>query len=352
MASEDRNNASAVDLLEAIRRRPGSFDLFQALRRIECVYRNKARLGEGTHPSDEPVRLAQEPHLAFSPSPLSGVTHTDSAPRILTRFLGLMGPHGPLPMHLTEYAYDRKRNRNDPTLSRFFDLFHHRILSLYYRAWANTEPTTCFDRPDVDRFAVYIASLIGMGMPSFLQRDELPHHVRLFFAGRYAAHARNADGLAAVIHSFFGIETKVRQFVGEWVDVPLSSRWRVGGPGIGAPLGRGTALGRRAWVCQGKFRVSIGPLNHKQFEHFLPGAASLWRMAALVRSYTGDSLAWDVELLLREEAGHPWKLGEKMGLGHTTWLGRRPSRVIVNPPSAEELQPTNHEDYAPQTSIQ
>jgi type VI secretion system protein ImpH len=341
MASADRHDPGAVALLSAIRSKPGAFDLFQALRRLECAYRHKARLGEGTHPSDEPVRLAQEPFLSFTSSALTGATFGEPAPRVLTRVLGLFGPFGPLPLHLTEYAHDRKRNRNDPTFARFLDLFHHRILSLYYRAWANTEPTVCFDRPDTDRFAVYVASLIGMGMPSFLRRDELPDHVRLFFAGRYAAHSRNADGLAAIIHSFFGIRTKVRQFVGEWVDVPLSSRWRVGGPGVGAPLGRQTALGRRAWVCQGKFRVVMGPLNHKQFTHFLPGAASLWRMAALVRSYTGDSLAWDVELLLDEEAGRPWRLGEKMGLGHTTWLGRRPNRIVVKPPTAEELQPSH-----------
>ncbi len=217
---------------------------------------------------------------------------------------------------------------------------------------ADTEPTIAFDRPDTDRFSVYVASLVGMGMPSFLRRDELPDHVQFFFAGRYAAHGRNADGLAAVIYSFFKIETKVQQFVGEWVEVPVSSRWRVGARGVGSRLGKRTALGRRAWVCQGKFRVVIGPLNHNQFTHFLPGAASLWRMAALVRSYTGDSLAWDVKLILSEEAGRPWRLGEKTGLGHTTWLGRRPPSVIVKPPTAEELQPTNSGDFAPPASLQ
>jgi len=283
--------------------------------------------------------LTQEPFFSFTSSPLSGAVLGASVPLIVTRVLGLLGPFGPLPLHLTEYAYERKQNRSDSTFSRFLDMFHHRVLSLYYRAWANTEPTVSFDRRNTDRFAVYVASLIGMGMPSFLCRDELPDHVRLFFAGRYAAHSRNADGLAALVRSFFSVETRVQQFVGEWVDVPRASRWCLGGPGIGAPLGRRTALGRRAWVCQGKFRIVVGPLNHRQFEHFLPGAASLWRMAALVRTYVGDSLAWDVELVLDEQAGQPWCLGAEMGLGRKTWLGRRPSRIVVQPPTAAEQQP-------------
>ena len=205
MASSDRYDPSAVTLLSAIQSQPGSFDLFQALRRIECAYRQKARLGEGKHPSDEPIRLTQEASLAFASSAISGVAFGPSTPQVVTRLLGLLGPFGPLPLHLTEYARDRKLYRNDAAFGSFLDIFHHRILSLYYRAWANTEPTVCFDRRDTDRFAVYAASLVGMGMPSFLCRDELPDHVRLFFAGRYAAHSRNADGLAALVRSFFSV---------------------------------------------------------------------------------------------------------------------------------------------------
>ncbi|HQB42185.1 MAG TPA: type VI secretion system baseplate subunit TssG [Polyangiaceae bacterium] len=336
MAAADRNNPGALALLSELESHPESFDLFLALRRIECVFRQNARLGEGIHPSDEPVRLAQEPSLAFTSNTLSGVRVRGSIPRVRTRILGLLGPFGPLPLHLTEYAYDRSRNRNDPTFAHFLDLFHHRILSLYYRAWANTEPTVAFDRPQTARFTRYIASLIGMGMPSFLCRDELPDHVRFFFAGRYAAHSRNADGLAALLHSFFRIHTKVQQLVGEWVNVPESCRWRLGGPGVGACLGQKTSLGRRAWVVQGKFRVVLGPLNHQQFTHFLPGAAGLWRMATIIRSYTGDSLTWDVKLVLGEDAGRPWRLGSRMGLGITVWLGRRPDSIIVRAPAMAE----------------
>lgn len=349
MAAQDRTDGGALALLESIAKQPGAYTMFSALRRIECAYRHKARLAEGTHPTDEPVRLCQEPTLAFAPTALAGVDWEGPAPRVQTRFLGLLGPFGPMPTHLTEYVFERKRNRGDPTFARFLDIFHHRILSLYYRAYANSEPTVNYDRPASDRFAVYVASLVGMGMPSFLRRDEMPDHVQFFFAGRYAAHARNADGLAAIIHSFFGVETKVQQFVGQWVEVPVSSRWRLGGPGTGSPLGKRTALGRRAWVCQSKFRVVVGPLNHKQFTHFLPGAASLWRMSALVRSYTGDALDWDVKLILAEDAGRPWRLGQRMGLGRTTWLGRRPPSVIVKPPSAEELQTDSPAEYANQS---
>ena len=40
---------------------------------------------------------------------------------------GLLGPNGPLPLHLTEYVRERLRHHADPTFARFLDLFHHRF---------------------------------------------------------------------------------------------------------------------------------------------------------------------------------------------------------------------------------
>src|SRR6478609_2460492 len=73
-------------------------------------------------------------------------------PRLYVTFGGMFGPQGPLPLHLTEYARDRIINSADPTFARFLDIFHHRMLSLVYRAWADAQPTVQFDRPESDRF--------------------------------------------------------------------------------------------------------------------------------------------------------------------------------------------------------
>lgn len=113
------------------------------------------------------MRLAQEPSLAFAPATLAAFDpgNEDRAPRLTEYFLGLFGPHGPLPVHLTEYARDRLRNHGDRTFARFADLFHHRMLGLFYRAWADTQPTVSFDRPETDRFNVYVGPSSGWECP-------------------------------------------------------------------------------------------------------------------------------------------------------------------------------------------
>ncbi len=65
---------------------------------------------------------------------------------MLVRFFGLFGPNGPLPIHLTEYAHERQLQAKDNTFVEFCNVFHHRLLSLFYRAWAVNQKSVDFDR--------------------------------------------------------------------------------------------------------------------------------------------------------------------------------------------------------------
>ena len=313
-------------LFEMLERAPEQFDFFQVMRRLEaitCSDSSRPRFGAAARPVDEPIRLGQVPSLAFAPRDLDGVEpgRGGAPPRLNVAFFGLFGPNGPLPLHLTEYARDRVRNSGDSTMTRFLDVFHHRMLMFFYRAWASAEPTASHDRPEADRFLTYLGALEGLGLPSLRNRDEFPHDAKLFYAGRFAAQAHNAEGLAAIIGEFFQMPTRVEQFVGDWLDLPPEHRWRLGKPGPVGLLGVSATLGAHVWSRQHKFRVTMGPLDRGQFRRMLPGGKSLDRLRALVRNYTGEELRWDLRLFLQEEEDHPFQLG-KSAMGWTSWLGR------------------------------
>ncbi|HEX7599342.1 MAG TPA: type VI secretion system baseplate subunit TssG, partial [Polyangia bacterium] len=316
-------------MLAALEHAPHAFDFFDVLRRFECAHPGRARLGRGARPCDEPVRLGQEPSLGFAPSTLASLAPpTDHRPaRLAVHFLGLLGPNGPLPLHLTEYARDRSRNAGDATLVRFLDIFHHRILSLFYRAWADSQPTVSFDRPTQDRFTTYLGSLFGLGMPSLRDRDDYPDRCKLFFAGRLATEPRNAEGLRAMLGAFFGLPVKIEEFVGEWLPLPEQARWRLGRSLQAGVLGQSTVAGARTWQRQSKFRIVFGPLEEGDFESFLPGSPRLRRLVALVRTYVGDSLNWDVRLELIHRVSRPLRLGRVSRLGWGAWLGHCPDGV-------------------------
>jgi type VI secretion system protein ImpH len=333
MASSDRTGPTQLESLATLQQAPHKFDLFEALRRVECAFPGKARLGQGQRPLHEAVRLGQEPSMAFAPSVLAGwVSATADRPaRLVVNGLGLWGPSGPMPLHLTEYARDRSRNAGDPTLARFLDIFHHRALSLFYRAWANSRPTVAFDRPNEDRFAATLGSLCGQGTSPRREDKGAPEIARLFFAGRLAAQPRNAEGLAAMLQGLFGLPATVEPFVGEWLSLSPHDRWHLGRT---RALGQGTVLGARTWQRQSNFRVAFGPLDKESLQSLLPGGSRLPRVKALINHYAGPALAWDLRLRPAPQISKPWRLGQEARLGWTTWLGssaRRRQDIILNP---------------------
>lgn len=346
--------------MSALAQTPYKFDFFVALRRLECAHRDRPRLGRAALPADEPIRLGQEPSLAAAPSALARFSPgEDGRPsRLTVHFLGALGPNGPLPLHLTDYARQRVHHHGDSTLSRFLDLFHHRILSLFYRAWADSQPVVQRDRPERDRFMLYVGALIGLGLPALRGRDALPDGVKLYYAGRFAAQARNAEGLRAIVTDYFGMPAQIEEFVGEWVQMPKEHGFRLGAPALrGGPvpglLGRTTIVGRRVWVRQHRFRIVLGPLRDDQFRRMLPGGESLPRLAALVRNYVGDELAWDLRLVLSREAVQPLALGVRAQLVRTSWLvgspGRRRHEDVVFDPLQELRKSDGHERAASAT---
>jgi len=324
-------------LLE-LEERPFDADFHLALRRLECLYSERPRLGEGMRPSDEPVRIGQDPSTAFAPSALTAFQRPKDgmAARLAVAFMGMFGPRGALPIHLTEYARDRVRNAGDATFARFVDIFHHRMLVLFHRAWAAAQPTACQDRPESNRFTLYVGAFFGLGLSSVVEQDRIADRVKLSYAARLAAPARNAEGLEAIVSDYFDVRAEVEPYVGEWIALPHGGRWRLGYSREASTLGNSTILGARVWQCEHKFRLVLGPLTRARFQSMLPGSESLATLAALVRAYVGDELDWEARLVLAEGESLQLRLGGGTRLGWNTHLGRRGAKnedLIVHPGS-------------------
>ncbi|MFJ2982140.1 MULTISPECIES: type VI secretion system baseplate subunit TssG [unclassified Pseudomonas] len=336
-----------VDLLQRLAHEPAAYDFNAALRQLECAYADLPRIGQASHPAHEAVRFGQLPSLAFEPAMLAGLEHNGAgkAPLLLLNFFGVLGANGPLPVHLSEYVRDRQRNQSDPTLARFLDLFNHRMVSLFYRAWASAQPAVSLDRPAADRFSDYIGALIGLGVPALQGRDAVPHLAKLHYAGRLAPHARNAQGLAALLSDDLQVAVRVEQFVGHWMRLPPDGMCALRSGPDAARLGVGTVLGSQVWDAQGKFRLLIGPLDMAQVRRLLPGGEGMRRLTDWVRHYAGLALEWDVNLIVAREHLPAARLGQGTRLGWSSWLlGAAPiedDRQLIIKPRASSAFPTS-----------
>ena len=333
MANTDRTAAYALVL--RLMEKPHAFDFFQAVRRIECARPREPRIGASTRLKEDPVRFAQQASLAF---PSSTVDRYDSrggaerADRLSVNFIGLFGPNGALPLHLTEYSRDRERNSRDGTFQSFCDVFHHRMISMFYRAWAVNQPARSFDRvaadPESDQFGVYIASVFGLGMPGLRNRDALPDIVKQHFAGRLAAQTRSPEGLEQAIGDYFGVTVRLDEFIGQWIDLPHGSTLRLGESPETGCLGQTAIVGTRIWDRQQRFRLRIGPLSFREYLRFLPGGRSFARLVAWVRNYAGFEYLWDAQVILDKREVPGTRLGGSAEggamLGWTTWIKSDP----------------------------
>ena len=316
--------------LERLAAAPHALDFNRVMRELEALFPERPRFGRSTRPAEDAVRLGQEASVEFAASMLAAWEpgQDGRADRLLVHFFGLFGPDGPLPLHITEYARDRLRNERDPTFQRFADLFHHRALSLLYRAWADVRPAVSFDRPEADRFADYVASLAGYGAPSLRGRDAMPDLTKLHFAGLLANQTRHADGLSAILSAFFTVPVEVQAFVGAWLTLPPEDHTRLAGPA--AALGGGALLGARVWSRTHKFRLVFGPLTLAEYQRLRPGGTSFHTRVPIVRNYAGDLLAWDVQFVLHRDEVPNTRLGRQGRLGWTTWLKPRRSLRDAN----------------------
>ena len=344
MAGERGKEAYSLELARRLEAAPHQFDFFQAVRRLENLRADAPRVGHSKRPIEDPVRFCQEASLAFPPRTVDAF-HADvgaRAPRMFVNFLGLLGPNGPMPLHITQYVREREIVHHDHAMARFLDVFNHRMISLFYRAWATCQQTVQFERGPEDHFATYIGSMFGIGMGSFRDRDAVPDVAKLHYSGHFVCQTRHADGLRQLLDDYYGLPVDITEFIGQWLDVPDDCVCRLGESPETGSLGWTCIVGARVWECQQKFRMRFGAMTFAEYERLLPGGMSLRRLIAWVKNYLADELLWDVQLILMKEEVPALEMGTVGRLGWTTWLTSRPldhdaDDLILQPQQAEEL---------------
>jgi type VI secretion system protein ImpH len=337
-------------------REPFAFAFFQAVRLLEKIYPQRRPVGRPGNPAEEVVRLRAHAALWFPPSAIFDLKVEPGRPTVLTTpVLGLFGPSGVLPRHYTEMILRLQREAKGPeryALRDWLDLFNHRFLSLFYRAWEKYRFYIPYERGEYaldepDTFTRCLFSLIGMGLPGLRRRLHVSRRdpwdgqqrrlaavqdlVLLYYGGLLAHRPRNACSLAGFLRDYFQIPVQVREFQGQWLPLTEDNRSRLGGaPDANNQLGVNMVVGERVWEVQGKFRVRVGPLHEGQFLEFLPDRTpttrrkSLFVLVHLARLYAGPDYSFDVQLVLAAEEVRPCALDGEGGLGArlgwNTWL--------------------------------
>ena len=344
------------------------FDFFQAVRLLQHMASKQPEaddaarpeaddatrrhpVGDDHAPAQEVVRFRAVASHTFPPGSISELRRPKhsgpgadaetpqetSPPEMLTPLLGLTGPAGVLPQHYTSLVIQRVRDK-DFALRDFLDLFHHRLLSHFYRAWEKHHFPVAYERVEQtpgaateDLFTRCLYSLVGLGTAGLRGRMEFDDEAFVFYGGFFAHWPRSAVSLELLMSDYFELPVEVRQFQGQWLYLSPEDRSSLPCPswpqGLNARLGADVVLGERVWDVQGRFRVRFGPLGYERFCRFSPLGDMLRPMCQMIRSYAGPQFDFDVQPVLRGEEV-PWcRLGDQSNparLGWNTWVRSGP----------------------------
>jgi type VI secretion system protein ImpH len=308
---------------------PYSFDFFQAVRLLDLVQSDRESVGDFASPRQESVRFSAPASLSF---PASAIQQLDegragAAPRMLVNFMGLIGPLGLLPAHYTELATARLRSR-DHTFVDFLNIFHHRAVSLFYRAWKKCHFTVGYERDGTDPVTGRMLDFIGLGLPSLQSRQKVRDESLLFYGGLLGLAPRSALALESILSDYFDVPVAVEQFVGVWRSLIEEDQCCFETGNLDSTLlGFGAVAGDEVWDCQSRARILIGPLNAARYRDFLPEGACFEPLGAITRFYAGHDVEFEVELILKREEVPMCELGDDPGfaqLGWFTWIKSNP----------------------------
>ena len=321
MGSEKRQPNSPIE--ERLFKEFHSFSFFKAVDLLEKLSPDKKLLGQTPDPRQEAVRFSVKPGLAFPPSEIGGIFPGDegSPARMEVAFMGLIGPSGVLPHWYTELAIARRREK-DFTLAAFLDIFHHRLISLFYLAWKKHQFPATYLPGAHDKLSGYLLSLTGLGTRGLRGRIGLPEESLSFYSGLLSRQIPSAVAIESAVAYYSGTPISVEQFIERTIPLGPDDQTSLGA--ANAKLGMDAVCGSFVRECQTKFRVHIGPVDLTTFLRFLPAGDLLAPIFSLVRYMVGIEYEFDVRLYLKREDVPPCVLGARSPvaplLGWATWI--------------------------------
>jgi type VI secretion system protein ImpH len=311
------------------------FDFFQLVHLLENQLGRPVPVGRGGPFRAEGLRFQPDSSLVFSPADVRRVEEPTAADqgeetkrpvpweyRIVVNFMGLYGVASPTPVYLTELIGFTDVDAAE--LTDFLDLFNHRIISLFYRAWLKYRYPWRYQPGGLDEVSGHLLSFIGLGDREIRAKTNLRDSRLLRYLGLLALRTRPPVGLKLLVSDHFNVTARVEERVFRWVTIPPEGRNRLGA--ANSTLGVDLSVGERVPDRAGKFRLSIGPLHFAEYLGFLPHQVKFREACSLARLWVGERFDYDVEMVVRHEEIPEMQMAEGSiaRLGWTTWVTSGP----------------------------
>jgi type VI secretion system protein ImpH len=264
-----------------------------------------------------------KPGFVFPPSDIADLKQKDPEEPVSmdVAFMGLIGPSGVLPHWYNELAVERQREK-DSSMIAFFDMFHHRLISLFYLGWKKYRLSENYLPGAEDPISRCFLSLVGLGTPGLADRLGLPAESLMFHSGLFSRAVPSCYAIREAVGFQSETEVEVEQFIDRLMPIDPEDQTQLGS--ANSRLGVDAMCGGYAWESQTRFRVHLGPMGYGQFGRFLPSGDMLGSISSLVRYMVGIEYEFEFRVFLKREEVPPCVLGAEAPtsprLGWSTWV--------------------------------
>jgi type VI secretion system protein ImpH len=315
------------------------FEFFQAVTLLQRLSESSRPVGGFSNPEEEAVHFRVNPRLGFPASPIQKLEiPEDAPPEMMVNFMGLTGPMGVLPYTYSELILERVRAK-DHSMAAFFDIFNHRAISLFYRAWQKSRFPVTYSAGSRDLFTHYLLDLIGLGTGGLRDRQEIDDEALLHYVSLVGMQARSAAALEQIIEDYFEVPVEIQQFTGAWYVLDEATQCAMSEVDTAScQLGAGAVVGDAVWDRQARVRIRLGPLGMERYCDFLPDASAYKALRAMTRFFSNQCLDFEVQLVLDRsetpgteldaDAANPARLGWVSWV-KTAPLGGHPDDTIL-----------------------
>jgi type VI secretion system protein ImpH len=298
MATAQRQHDDIVALIE----NEGSrFGFFQAVHLLHRLIPDSTPVGELGPIASEPVRFQHDPSLVFHSSDVHSiqVKKVNGATRAVmtTTFLGLTGSSSPM---ATVFAEDvlRAEAAEETSLRAFYDLFHHRLISLFYRTWKKYRFTVGFKSDGSDVFSRKMLSFVGVDIGGAVHERGLGPLELLGMAPLLATRTRSGRLLNIILERALpeGVGLRMEPFVARRIAISTDERVLIGRQKH--QLGFSFSIGKSVVDRSGRFRITVGPVDQEMFDSLLPGGSRHDAFRDVVQQFLPPHVEAELEVLL------------------------------------------------------
>lgn len=308
-------DARAGALLDALLADAPRMNVFRLCELIELAAPDRPPLGTTDSPANEPVRFRSSGRLGFPAREIDAVERDGddpgAPPVVRTTFLGLYGVDARMPSHFVDEVAQRRDGA--APLAAFLDMFHHRIVTQFYRVARKYRYPVGFRRAGDDEVSRYLLSLLGLGIGKSAVSQAVPTQKLLSMLGLAGQRTRTAEGLAGVLqHAVPDAQVRVDEFHPVWTRLESAEPM---------PLGQNCVLGRGFFDRANVVRVVITPASRDTVLGLIPGGARHREVMMLLRFYLGHTAHARLEMRVRPSLmPAPALNDDAVKLGYSTQL--------------------------------